>query len=478
MEGEVDPQLQNKFESAQHKAQDVLNAFRTEIRQMMQELRSNKSGASRISRASRASNLVEAAAELAEQKTLKYLHIKAEQNAKLAQIKAAKELEIARARVDDLSGVGRGSDIDIGDDPKPEEIDEDYFVNKYLSDHQDSGANEVSLHDSLVQTLCKQLNLFRLPAPEPGVFTGDPLHYPSWKKTCHTLISTRAIPDEERLHYLKKYQGGDAKSCVESYFLLATPNAYGDACKLLDSRFGDSYTLAKAFRDKLEKWPKVAPRNSPALRKFVDFLKQCETGMQSIPSLSFLNDDFERRRILSKLPDWLVTRWSRLASTWRKKNGKPPPFSEFVSFLTDEADPVLSLRSLTAVSNVSNTPATKEKGHSNLVATKRPGCFLCKGNHPTRFCKELSKKNDDEKRKFVMTNVYVGAVCVANITFGTANQFFCSTCKGKHASVLHGITMMVPHNNDTNANQKNQSNQAITRRANGAQQSNKISSGG
>ena len=68
---------------------------------------------------------------------------------------------------------------------------------------------------------------------------------------------------------------------------MVTPNAYEDAFKLFYSRFGDSYTLAKAFRDKLEKWPKVAPRDSPALRKFVDFHKQCETGIQSIPSLSF-----------------------------------------------------------------------------------------------------------------------------------------------------------------------------------------------
>ena len=107
--------------------------------------------------------------------------------------------------------------IDI--DPKLKAVDKDYLVKKYLSDHQDSGANEVSSHDSLVQTLCKQLNLSRLPAPEPGVFTGNPLHYPSWKKAFDTLISTRAIPDEERLHYLKKYLGGDAKSCVEGFFL-------------------------------------------------------------------------------------------------------------------------------------------------------------------------------------------------------------------------------------------------------------------
>ena len=130
----------------------MLNAPSTEIRQMMQEIRSNNSGASRISRASRASKLVEATAKLAEKKILlKYLQIEAEQNAKLAQIKAAKELEIAQARVDALSGVGRGSDIDIGDDPKLKEVDKNYLVNKYLSDHQDSGANEASLHDSLVQ---------------------------------------------------------------------------------------------------------------------------------------------------------------------------------------------------------------------------------------------------------------------------------------------------------------------------------------
>ena len=51
LEGEVDPQLQNKFKSAQHNAQDVLNPLSTEIRQMMQEICSNKSGASCISRA-------------------------------------------------------------------------------------------------------------------------------------------------------------------------------------------------------------------------------------------------------------------------------------------------------------------------------------------------------------------------------------------------------------------------------------------
>ena len=195
--------------------------------------------------------------------------------------------------------------------------------------------------------------------------------------------------------------------------------------------------------------------------------------MQSIPSFSILNDDFEHRRILGKLPDWLVTRWSRLALSWREKMAS----LLHSVILTDEADlandPVLSLRSLTAVSN---TPATKEKCHSNLVATKKPGCFLCKENHPTRFCKELSKKNDDEKRKFVMRKRLCWRCLRGKHHFRDCkSNFLCSTCKGKHALVLHGITMIV--NNDTNANQRKQSNQALKRNVNGAQQSNTVSSG-
>ena len=68
LDGEVE--LQNKCESAQYNSQDVLNALSAEIRQMMEEIRSNKSGASRVSRASRASKLFEAAAELAEKKLI------------------------------------------------------------------------------------------------------------------------------------------------------------------------------------------------------------------------------------------------------------------------------------------------------------------------------------------------------------------------------------------------------------------------
>ena len=88
-----------------------------------------------------------------------------------------------------------------------------------------------------------------------------------------------------------------------------TDDAYEDAKRLLDERFGDPFVIANAFRDKLDRWPKIASRDGTAMRKFADFLKQCTTAMGYMRCLDVLNDDCENRKLLGKLPDWLVNGW-------------------------------------------------------------------------------------------------------------------------------------------------------------------------
>ena len=51
----------------------------------------------------------------------------------------------------------------------------------------------------------------RLPLPKPDVFSGDPLKFPVWLKAFETLIETRAVNPIERLHFLGRYVGGEAK---------------------------------------------------------------------------------------------------------------------------------------------------------------------------------------------------------------------------------------------------------------------------
>ena len=132
---------------------------------------------------------------------------------------------------------------------------------------------------------------------------------------------------------------------------------------MLESRFGDPFVLANAFRDKLDAWPKVQSRDIKALRKLVDFIKQCDAAMESVSSLSVLNDERENKKILCKLPDWIIPRWGRLVSNYREERRVFPHFHEFVNFMVKESnianDPITSL---VAVKGNHDNPKTKVRG--------------------------------------------------------------------------------------------------------------------
>lgn len=104
---------------------------------------------------------------------------------------------------------------------------------------------------------------------------------------------------------------GTAKKAIDRYFLLGTESAYHAAWTILDERYGNPFLIAKAFRDKLDSWPKINSKSSVELQELADFLRSCEAAMSQIKGLEVLNDCNENQKILAKLPDWLTSRWNR-----------------------------------------------------------------------------------------------------------------------------------------------------------------------
>ena len=78
--------------------------------------------------------------------------------------------------------------------------------------HENCNQQMVELTASLLQ----QMNLSRLPPPEPSIFDGDPLKYPSWKSSFSILIEQKQIPAAEKIHYLRKYLSHQVKEVVEN----------------------------------------------------------------------------------------------------------------------------------------------------------------------------------------------------------------------------------------------------------------------
>ena len=142
--------------------------------------------------------------------------------------------------------------------------------------------------------------------PEPSVFSGDPLEYPAWSSSYHTLIGNKNIQSGEKIHYLRRYLDGEAKECVEGMFLFNTETAYQKALELLDKRFGSDFAISEAFRDKLYSWPKIRKSDSNGIRRFSDFIQQCDLAKCSIKGLECVSDCRENRKMLTKLPDYII----------------------------------------------------------------------------------------------------------------------------------------------------------------------------
>ena len=116
----------------------------------------------------------------------------------------------------------------------------------------DCDSDEASL-EKFLSEMCTQMSLSRLPVPEPEVFSGDPLQYFSWENSFHTLISTREVPENERIYYLRKYVSGEAKQCIDGFLSLCTPEAYDESLLMLKERYGSDFVMANSFKQKTKK---------------------------------------------------------------------------------------------------------------------------------------------------------------------------------------------------------------------------------
>ena len=186
---------------------------------------------------------------------------------------------------------------------------------------QASPAN-VNAITSIVTAIADSFSMSRLPAPEPTIFSGEPILYPEWKSSFHALIHRKNLSSSDKMYYLKRYVSGSAKEAINGLFLQSSSEAYERAWNILDERFGHPFIVTNAYRDKLRKWPKNGMKDHQGLRRFADFLTSVETAMQAIENLNILNDYTENQKLLTKLPDWLVSRWNREATSRMKEEKK------------------------------------------------------------------------------------------------------------------------------------------------------------
>ncbi|XP_070186269.1 uncharacterized protein [Littorina saxatilis] len=291
--------------------------------------------------------------------------------------------------------------------------------------------------DSLAKTLSDALMINRLPMQEPCIFVGDPLQYPIWRSSFSFLIERQNITSSEKLLYLQRYIGGQAKEAVTGFFLLREGDAYERAMEVLENRFGNSYVVSQAFRTKLDEWTPVKSKDPKGLRSLADFLQQCSVAAQEVGGLSILDDAQYLRKIVGKLPDWMSHRWSRTVARTKVEKKRYPLFNELVSFVTLEAD--ISNDPVFGLTSASGTPRKFTTNLSTLTEDVT-ACLHCQlPDHDAGTCKELIEKPLVEIRDFLFKNrICYGCLRSKDHQSRQCKQKqTCKKCKKAHPTCLH-----------------------------------------
>ncbi|XP_061759712.1 uncharacterized protein LOC133554697 [Nerophis ophidion] len=390
-----------------------------------------------------------------------------EKRRKIKKLETVKSLNAANARmlIYDQRSVKEERSDKLGDDFK--EDDQVSAPSSHLSTHRSSVSKvKKTSNDStaeLVKMLAGALSVNRIPIPEPATFSGDPLKYSDWKLSFKILIDQKNIQENEKIYYLRRYIGGQAKKALDGYFLLGTESAYTAAWEILEERYGNPFTIAKAYRDKLQAWPKIGSKDSLELREFTDFLRSCEAAMVNIKALEILNDCNENRKILSKLPDWLIAAWNRKVMEMEQEKKQFPSFSHFVRFLTWEAkvacNPITSVQSLKSSDtdkprsqrlqsfgaktlNTSSNEKTLTSFNEKTTTSKENNfmtCIFCeRNNHTLHKCRKLMEKAVTDRVKFIQAErLCFGCLQSGHRSKNCSNRSVCDTCEKKHPTCLH-----------------------------------------
>ena len=211
--------------------------------------------------------------------------------------------------------------------------------------------------DHFAEDIAEAINTVRQRPDEPPVFYGDPIKYSNWKATFEEAFELKQSSPAKKWLKLQQYVGGRALAAIESLSRRKTEEAWELAWRKLDKRFGRPEIVADAIEEQLANWPKIRANDGEQLENFLDFLESCAESEVDLN----LDTKSTNKKLILKLPQHVAQKWTAKATKLEHRYNKFPPLSDFIAFLSAEADTANNTltKTLLKTGKVEKTSATK-----------------------------------------------------------------------------------------------------------------------
>lgn len=178
--------------------------------------------------------------------------------------------------------------------------------------------------------------------------------------------------------------------------------------------------------------------------------------MEAIPhvkGLAILNDCEENHKLLKKLPEWSVRRWSGIVVDELDKSQEYPSFDRFTEFLQKEAkiacnhiaSPFLLSTKTTdeRIPKRANTSTQMKPSTSSVpeisASRPKPPCLVCKDKtHSVAKCLTFAARTIDERKAFIYENhLCFGCLRKDHTAKDCKVGHTCRICSRHHPTCLH-----------------------------------------
>lgn len=162
-------------------------------------------------------------------------------------------------------------------------------------------------------------------------FDGNPLEYVDFIERFKIHIHNKAhLTDDMRLIQLNMHVFGEAGRAISG--LGSSGKMYATALKILREQFGQPSLIARAYINKLTKEGKIPANNRNALRDLSMCLINCIAVLKRLNYFADINANETLRRIVLRLPNYLIDKWKFTVAGIREKGESPTVehISEFV----------------------------------------------------------------------------------------------------------------------------------------------------